>query len=228
MVQACRRNGLSMVVVHVNDLSMMHCRNNEMSTVVMRNERRNFVSVNDAQWSLRSFSSKMHIDAHGAGSESIEWFIEDQAILSLYDSAPFYPPPHTLLSASCLSFSVFLCVSPVELTDGRVGGKAKLYDGEKAWSSIKHSILPVQDKRAVDGCALSGRTIQGRRGLLPQLFRERAQSHQVPQMKQIPVRFNVLFKGTRQRESFLSCLLNQLLIKLSWICRFLVSLNRRR
>jgi hypothetical protein len=37
------------------------------------------------------------------------------------------------------------CVSPVELSDGRQerrgGGGAKLYDGEKALSSINHSIL---------------------------------------------------------------------------------------
>jgi hypothetical protein len=120
--------------------------------------------------------------------------------LSSYDSAR-PPPSDTLLSARCHSFLVFLCLSPVELTDGRVGGGAKLYDGEKAWSSINHSILYVQDKRAVDGCPLFGRTIQGRRGLLPQLFRERAQSHQVWQIKNNPFIFNVLFKGTRQRET---------------------------
>jgi len=33
-------------------------------------------------------------------------------------------------------------VSQVELTDGKQGwGVAKLYDGEKAWYSINHSIL---------------------------------------------------------------------------------------
>ncbi len=40
--------------------------------------------------------------------------------------------------------AVILCVA-VELTDGRgageVGGGAKPYDGENAWSSINHSIL---------------------------------------------------------------------------------------
>ncbi len=49
-----------------------------------------------------------------------------------------FPP---LLSASCLSFSVFL-VSPLELTrEGGVGQGAKSYDGENAWSSLYHSIL---------------------------------------------------------------------------------------
>jgi hypothetical protein len=42
-------------------------------------------------------------------------------------SFPFLP------AESCLSSSVFL---PVELTDGKGGEGAKLYDGEKAWSSI--------------------------------------------------------------------------------------------
>jgi hypothetical protein len=41
---------------------------------------------------------------------SIEWFIEDKAFLPLYDLAPT-PSPPTLPVASCLSFSVFLCVS---------------------------------------------------------------------------------------------------------------------
>ncbi len=58
----------------------------------------------------------------------------------LFGSSPSHP------SASCLSFSVFLCDALVELTDGRGGGRrgwggAKSYDDEKAWSSINHSIL---------------------------------------------------------------------------------------
>ncbi len=40
--------------------------------------------------------------------DSIEWFIEDQAFLQSYDSAP---RPSPLPSASCLFFSVFLCVT---------------------------------------------------------------------------------------------------------------------
>jgi hypothetical protein len=44
-------------------------------------------------------------------AESIEWFIEDQALLRWHDSAPRPPPPLPLTSVSCLSFSVFLCVA---------------------------------------------------------------------------------------------------------------------
>jgi hypothetical protein len=44
--------------------------------------------------------------------ESIELFIEDQAFLRSYNSAP-RPPPTPPPSGSCLYFSVF-CVSPVE------------------------------------------------------------------------------------------------------------------
>ncbi len=56
--------------------------------------------------------------------------------------------PHPLLptipSASCLSFSVFLCGAGRVYWLGGMGwdGRgAKSYDGEKAWSSINHSIL---------------------------------------------------------------------------------------
>jgi hypothetical protein len=50
--------------------------------------------------------------------------------------------PHllpTLLSESCLSFSVFLCVEQT-LYVGQGGGgvRAKSYDGEKALSAINH------------------------------------------------------------------------------------------
>jgi hypothetical protein len=45
-------------------------------------------------------------------SESIEWFIEDQAFLQSNDSGPGPPPSRPPLpSASCLSFSVLLCVA---------------------------------------------------------------------------------------------------------------------
>jgi hypothetical protein len=40
--------------------------------------------------------------------ESIECFKEDQASLRSYDSAQCPPPPVT---ASCLSFSLFLCIA---------------------------------------------------------------------------------------------------------------------
>jgi hypothetical protein len=54
---------------------------------------------------------------------------------------PFSPLP----SATCLSFSAYLFVAPVEFTDGRGGGGggrgAEFYDREKAWPSINHSML---------------------------------------------------------------------------------------
>ncbi len=69
--------------------------------------------------------------------ESIEWFIEDQASRRRHMIwlLPHPLPPFSL--ASCISFSAFMCVA------GRAGrgGRAKSYDGEKAWSSINHSIL---------------------------------------------------------------------------------------
>jgi hypothetical protein len=64
-------------------------------------------------------------------------FIEDQAFSPSYDLAPpLLRPPPQLVSLR----------APVELTDGRgvgVGGGAKSYVSEKAWSSINHSILSV-------------------------------------------------------------------------------------
>ncbi len=68
-------------------------------------------------------------------AENIEWFIEDQA---------FSPPSPPLFRQQDVSLSQSSSVPPVELTYGRGGGGgggAKSYDGEKAWSSINHSIL---------------------------------------------------------------------------------------
>ncbi len=70
--------------------------------------------------------------------ESIEWFIEDQAFLP----SDYFPPPPP--SQQVVSLSQYSCVLPVELTDGRGGGfgrGAKSCHGEKAWSSIRNSIL---------------------------------------------------------------------------------------
>jgi hypothetical protein len=54
------------------------------------------------------------------GSESIELFIKDQAFLWSYESAP--PHPLSPLSREqVVSLSQSSHVSPVELTDGRVG-----------------------------------------------------------------------------------------------------------
>ncbi len=61
-----------------------------------------------------------------------------QAFSPSYDWAT--PPPPSLPSASCLSFSPY--VSPAELIRERVGGGegAKLIAGEKAWSSYTAAI----------------------------------------------------------------------------------------
>ncbi len=52
---------------------------------------------------------------------SIEWFKEDQGFMRSYDSAPRPPLSSPFLSA-VVSFSHFLWMSPVELTDGRSEG----------------------------------------------------------------------------------------------------------
>ncbi len=76
--------------------------------------------------------------------ESIEVFLEDQAFSALYDLAP-HPPPAPLPSAGCLFFSVFLCVTGIDLTDGKGGGGDKPNNmttaRKPAWSSINHSIV---------------------------------------------------------------------------------------
>ncbi len=76
-------------------------------------------------------------------TESIEWSIEDQAFSQSHYFAP--PPPFPLSHQQVVSLSQSSSVSPVELTDRRVGERngegAKSYDSEKAWSSINHLIL---------------------------------------------------------------------------------------
>ncbi len=74
--------------------------------------------------------------------ESIERFLENQAFLRLYDSAP--RPPPSPISKLSLFLSQSFCMSPVELTlwgGGGGGHGAKSNDREKAWSSINHSML---------------------------------------------------------------------------------------
>jgi hypothetical protein len=56
------------------------------------------------------------------------------------------PIPTSLSRQQIVSLSQSSCMTPVELNDGRggrAGGgeEAKSYDGEKAWSSIYHSVL---------------------------------------------------------------------------------------
>ncbi len=74
--------------------------------------------------------------------ETIERFVEDQAFLRSYDSAPRPPAPSH--PSSPVSLSQSSCVSTVKLTDdggGRCGRGAKSWDRVKAWSSMYHSIL---------------------------------------------------------------------------------------
>ncbi len=70
-----------------------------------------------------------------------EWFIEDQAFLPLYDLAP--PPlPHPLSHQLPLFLNLPVCRwSSLWMGERGGGGRgAKSYDGEKEWSSNKHSI----------------------------------------------------------------------------------------
>jgi hypothetical protein len=63
-------------------------------------------------------------------------------LLLSYVSAPG-PLPSPLFRQQVVSLSQSSSVSPVELSDGREGGRgrgAKSYDREKAWPSINHSI----------------------------------------------------------------------------------------
>ncbi len=80
--------------------------------------------------------------------ESIEWFTEDQDFTALRMIRLLaHPPSSSLLpSASCLSLSVFLGVAGRAFwrEKGEGGGGAKLYDLEKAWPSINHSILSAR------------------------------------------------------------------------------------
>ncbi len=75
-----------------------------------------------------------------------------------YNSAPCPPP---LPWASCLSFSVFLYVSPVELSEGRGRGggrRAKLDDRERACPSKNHSILSGSSVLDKENWRRAGRT----------------------------------------------------------------------
>ncbi len=70
-------------------------------------------------------------------------FTKHQDFSPSYDLAP-PPPPRRFPSASCLSFSDFLCVASRAYwreISGEGGRGAKSYDDEKAWSSVNRSIL---------------------------------------------------------------------------------------
>jgi hypothetical protein len=63
-----------------------------------------------------------------------EWFIEDQAFLMSYDFAP--SPNHPLLSANCLSFSVFLCVADRAFWQERRGRGGEPNPTKRRWESL--------------------------------------------------------------------------------------------
>ncbi len=70
-------------------------------------------------FALNGDKAEKQIRIQTLDAESSEWFIEDQAFLRSYDSAPRPPPP--LQQVASLSQSSF--VSPVELTDLRFRGR---------------------------------------------------------------------------------------------------------
>ncbi len=75
--------------------------------------------------------------------ESIEWFIEDYAFSPSYDLAPtppIHPPPLPSGSSAGDTQEDWERETTCWRERGGCGG-AKSYDGEKAWSSINHSIL---------------------------------------------------------------------------------------
>ncbi len=79
------------------------------------------------QWTLfppllffLSVISLMHYGAHS--SESIEWFLEDQAFLNDLD------PPHPLSHEHVVSLSQSSCVSPVKHSDGGKGEIIRTWD----------------------------------------------------------------------------------------------------
>ncbi len=80
-----------------------------------------------------------------AAPESIEWFTEDQAFSPSYDLAP--PPPlPPLPSASCLSFSAFLCAtahrSSLLTKEGRGWGPNRMTTRKPAPLQIFQYSLP--------------------------------------------------------------------------------------
>ncbi len=77
-----------------------------------------------------------------SGPDSTELFIEDQGFSPPYKFGSFPPPLPAHLITSVSSTSVTHSKNESQLADGiGDGGGAKAYDGEKAWSSINHSIL---------------------------------------------------------------------------------------
>ncbi len=75
-------------------------------------------------------------------TESIEWFVEDQAFWRSYNSAT-HPPTPSSFSKLPLFLSPPVCRRSSLLTgEGGGGGRGSIsYNREKAWPSIHHAIL---------------------------------------------------------------------------------------
>jgi hypothetical protein len=79
--------------------------------------------------------------AEGRDQRVLNCFIEDQAFSPPYDLAS-HPSPSSISKLPLfLSFPVFRCSSLL-----KEDGAGVTYDGEKAWSSINHSILSGGDQ----------------------------------------------------------------------------------
>ncbi len=88
---------------------------------------------------MRKFSVISCDCEHGENRESIEWFIEDQAISPSLDLA--LPPPPSVISTGDTQDDWETETTCRREIGGGGGGGAKSYDVEKAWSSINHSLL---------------------------------------------------------------------------------------
>ncbi len=88
----------------------------------LRNRHILYLFVRLCRFNLASDFPNLFINQTQLGtddSESIEWFIEDQAFLRSYESSK--RPPPFLLPSPAVSLSQSSSVSPVELSDGRRG-----------------------------------------------------------------------------------------------------------
>jgi hypothetical protein len=81
----------------------------------------------------------------GENAESIEWFIEYQALFRSYDLVPRPPLPSYPISKLSLFLSLPVCHRPVELTDGRFSGRrwarSQIKRSRENLPSMNHSIL---------------------------------------------------------------------------------------
>ncbi len=78
----------------------------------------------------------------GWKAESIQWFTKNQASSPSYDLALLSQHLPTPVSNLSLFLSPSVCRRRIYWRKrGRGGGGAKSYNGEKAWPSLKHSLL---------------------------------------------------------------------------------------